>query len=405
MSADYRNPRRFFMLIMLLLVPFCAMLPYIAPSIFLQDMVDSFGAEMGIISLGMTLQLTMTGLCMFFGTFVQDRLGARRTIILGLALMAAGSYLTFAAPGLGVYLAARIIGGVGQGLYSVSNLSFNSEWFAGKERMYTIAFVTMATSAAMGLSYLINRPLCILLGSWQRAFLMYAVMITAVLILWIFAARDGVREMTVTGGAGGRKSSLLLAAKDPQYWKLMVVALTGGLVTSAINAFLPVYLTESRGMPEAAAALIAALNAFFGVAGSFLGAFLCSRIRRRKITLFFSTLLYFGLSLCITLVPGMTATAVCALAAGAVYFAMLTILTNVLAESNTTGDVNIYSGGNTIVNGTTQLFGILASVLFSAASAAWSMDIAFRVIFSVLIAGAAAALVIRETGTRQAESK
>lgn len=105
-GTPFRRPYRFVMAIMILIVPFCTMVPYVAPAVFMADIMETFGVDMSLAGLSMTIQLGATGICMFIGSFIQDRLGIRKSIILSIWAMALGNAIGFLAPNIGIFLFA-----------------------------------------------------------------------------------------------------------------------------------------------------------------------------------------------------------------------------------------------------------------------------------------------------------
>ena len=83
-GAPFRRPYRFFMAFLILIVPFCTMVPYVAPAVFMGDIMAQFGVDMSLAGLSMTIQLGATGICMFIGSVIQDKLGIRKSVILSI---------------------------------------------------------------------------------------------------------------------------------------------------------------------------------------------------------------------------------------------------------------------------------------------------------------------------------
>ena len=133
-----------------------------------------------------------------------------------------------------------------------------------------ITFNTAANSVFLAISYSIGRPLCNALGTWQAVLGLYAGIIAVVALLWTFFARDSAEALAAAqqraqmAGSGKKESSLLRAAKEIQYWKLLMFAGTFAIANTAIASFLPTYLTIERGMDATVATTISSLNSLFG---------------------------------------------------------------------------------------------------------------------------------------------
>lgn len=400
-DTPFRRPYRFFMAVLILTVPFCTMVPYVAPAVFMADIMQSFQVDMSLAGLSMTIQLGATGVCMFVGSFIQDRLGIRKSIILSIWSMVLGNLIAAFAPNIGLFLIARLISGFGQGLYSVSMTPCISTWFAGKERTYMITFNTAANSIFLAISYAIGRPLCNLLGSWQRVIGAYAIVIAVIALLWTFLSKDSPEAVPASAK---RKSSLGRAAKEIQYWKIMVYAGTFAVANTSIASFLPTYLTMERGLDATVATTISSLNSLFGIAGSLLGGVLCAQFWRRKPILLGALGLYILVGFGLTLFTSSAVIVVLALAAGALYFVPIAAQSNMMIETKQPFDPTILGGASGICSGIGQLLCVAVSFLFSAVSATYSMTIAYRVFFALCVLGLISCLLLRETG-RKPEAK
>lgn len=405
-GAPFRRPYRFFMAFLILIVPFCTMVPYVAPAVFMGDIMAQFGVDMSLAGLSMTIQLGATGICMFIGSVIQDKLGIRKSVILSIWSMVLGNLVAALAPNIGLFLFARFISGFGQGLYTVSMTPCISTWFADKERTYMITFNTAANSVFLAISYSIGRPLCNALGTWQAVLGLYAGIIAVVALLWTFFARDSAEALAAAQqraqmAAGGKKeSSLLRAAKEIQYWKLLMFAGTFAIANTAIASFLPTYLTIERGMDATVATTISSLNSLFGIAGSLLGGVLCAQMWRRKPILIGAIVLYILAGFGITFVSSSGLIVVLALAAGALYFIPIAAQSTIMIETKQPFDPTILGGAASISSGIGQLLCVIVSFLFQGVAAASSMTVAYRVFFALCLIGLLGALLLRETGKK-----
>ena len=163
---------------------------------------------------------------------------------------------------------------------------------------------------------------------------------------------------------------MLRAAKEIQYWKLLMFAGTFAIANTAIASFLPTYLTIERGMDATVATTISSLNSLFGIAGSLLGGVLCAQMWRRKPILIGAIVLYILAGFGITFVS---------------YSGLIVVLALAAAS---------------ISSGIGQLLCVIVSFLFQGVAAASSMTVAYRVFFALCLIGLLGALLLRETGKK-----
>jgi predicted MFS family arabinose efflux permease len=160
-SSSYR----WVMAFLLLITTFCQMIPYMAPAVIMQEIMADLGVGYGLAGMTIMIMLVMSGICMFAGSAILDKLGTRNTFVLAVWLLCAGNALSFAAGNIGVLLTGRAIVGVGFGICSVCASPFLSTWFDGKKRTYMITANLIANSAAVSISFSLSRPLMVLAGS------------------------------------------------------------------------------------------------------------------------------------------------------------------------------------------------------------------------------------------------
>ena len=124
---------------------------------------------------------TLIGLYMLPGAFVAipsgligQRFGAKRILLLGLALMAVGGVLT-ATESLQVAFAGRLISGIGGVIMNVMMTKMVADWFAGHEIVVVMSIFVASWPLGIALG-LVTFPPIAALSSW------HAVMITAAVV-------------------------------------------------------------------------------------------------------------------------------------------------------------------------------------------------------------------------------
>ncbi len=197
---------------------------------------------------------------------------------------------------------------------------------------------------------------------------------------------------------GKQQSSLRRAAKEIQFWKLLLFAGTFAIANTSIASFLPTYLTLERGMDATVATSISSLNSLFGIAGSLLGGVLCAQMWCRKPILIGAIALYILVGFGITMTSSGTLIIVLALAAGTLYFIPIAAQSTITIETKQPFDPSILGGAASISSGIGQLLCVIVSFLFQGVAVASSMTVAYRVFFSLCLIGLLGALLLHETG-------
>ncbi len=410
-NAPFRRPYRLVIAVLIFLAPFATMVPYISPSVFMLDIMESFEVDYTLAGLSMTIQLASTGICFFIGSYFQDRLGIRNTIVLSFWAMAVGNLMVFFAANIYVFLLIRLAAGFGQGLYTVCMASYISTWFEGKENSYVITLNGASNGLFIALAYSVGRPLCSVFGSWKNVLGFYAVLIAVLAVVWTLFGKespeglDAWKQSREAARTRGAKSSVRMAAKEKEYWKILVFCGTFMVANTAIATFLPTYLTEVRMMEPTVATLVSSLNSILGIVGSVLGGIISAQMWRRKPVLIGSIALYILCGFGITLVDSSTVLTVLCLLAGALYYLPLTAQAALTIETKKPFNPAIVTGAMAITNGFGQLLTIVVSPLFSSVTAHAGMTAAYRIFFGLCIAGLAAAVLMKETGVRPQQSR
>src|SRR3954470_12843816 len=86
------------------------------------------------------------------GGVIGQRLGERRLVLIGLALMVAGTTLTAMAGGIGTAVAGRLVSGVGAVLMNILLPKLVADWFAGREIATAMAVVLTSWPVGLGLA-------------------------------------------------------------------------------------------------------------------------------------------------------------------------------------------------------------------------------------------------------------
>lgn len=143
---------------------------------------------------------------------IADRYGRRRTVTIGLAVLAAASAGATFAPSAGWLLAARCVMGVGAALVMPGTLAILVHTFAPEERVKAFAVWSAVGSAAMAVGPLLGGLLVEAFG-WPGIFVIGAVLSAAAIVLMLRLVPESrdpqLRSIDVIGSIG---ITLMMAA-------------------------------------------------------------------------------------------------------------------------------------------------------------------------------------------------
>lgn len=248
------------------------------------DAAERFSVPQGSLAIFTSVQLALYLLMQVPAGLAADRLGPRRTLAIGLGLMAVGELIFAFATSMPVGLAGRALVGIGDALTFLNVLRLAHAWFPG--RMQTLLAALTGFAGALG-QLVSTVPLEAGLTElgWTPTFLV-AGAVTAVLVLVPLTL---VRDRPPHVPAPARHShepvlrTLVLAWRRPgtrHGFFLHMGALAPFTIVTAVWG-VP-YMVDAQGIGRGTAAsyLLAAVLAF-AAAGPTLGLFVGSDVRRQ----------------------------------------------------------------------------------------------------------------------------
>jgi MFS family permease len=241
------------------------------------------------------------------GGFLADIFGVRKVATVALLWWSAFTAITGAAAGLTQLLIARVLFGLGEGIYPACVFKAVAEWFPTKERATANGIRQAAGPLGAALSPLIVVGIMSLWG-WRAAF--YGLFFPGILIsvlVWLFVLDDPSRskwisaeelsEIGETRTAGAAKSGhmqdLLQVFRQPTILKYVFAIFAFDIAYWGFTTWLPTYLVKARGFSMDQMGVAASLPFFAGTIASVLGGWVSDRYFRdaRKVPLIAAQLL------------------------------------------------------------------------------------------------------------------
>jgi MFS family permease len=146
------------------------------------------------------------------GGVIGHRLGERRVVLGGLALMIAGGALTASADGFGLALTGRLVSGIGAVVMNILLAKLIADWFTGKELSTAMAVMLTSWPVGLGLAAATLGGLAAR-ASWRTAILgTAAVAALGLLLMLLYRDAPGVRAAPARAAPPGRELRLSLSA-------------------------------------------------------------------------------------------------------------------------------------------------------------------------------------------------
>ena len=257
------------------------------------------------------------------GGVVGQRLGERRVVVAGLALMVAGGVLTAVAGGFATAVAGRVVSGAGAVVMNILLAKLVADWFAGKE--VSTAMSVMLTSWPVGLGLAAATLGGVAAAtSWRTALVVTALVAALGLLLMLLVYRNapGAGAGAARAALSGRE--LRLSASAGVAWGCFNASLV------AIIAFGPALLVE-RGFALGDAGRVVSLAIWLTILSVPLGGLITDRLGRPALLIVAGSLLAAVTTLLIPVIsPPVLAFCLVGLAVGAPPGALMALLPRAL---------------------------------------------------------------------------
>lgn len=282
MVIDQPTHSRHFLAIILCITVLVAYFDRINVSIMIAD--SAFIADMGIADNPLAKGLMMSIFMISYGISnillgsVGDRMGPRKTMLLAIIIWALACTLGGLAAGSALFLVARALLGIGEGLHFPMNSIFIKNWFPNEER----GKANSTWMVGVNLAPVIGMPLfsaAVMYLGWRGTMFGLAVLsLLPFILLWFFTAdhphlnkrtnqaeRDYIanaikteREEAKAVNIGIWKNAKLLIT-NMNFWILVLYYCGANSVTWGVLAWLPSYLREARGFSWGEMGILASL--------------------------------------------------------------------------------------------------------------------------------------------------
>jgi MFS family permease len=227
------------------------------------------------------------------GSMIGRRLGERRVVVVGLALMAIGGVVTASAGGFATAAAGRLLSGIGAVLMNILLPTLIADWFAGREVATAMAVMLTAWPVGLGIATATLGHLAAA-TSWRTALLATAALAGLGVVLMLLF-REAPRA-----AAPARRP---LAARDVR------LGIAAGFAWGCFNAslvtitFFGPALLIARGLGLADADLIVSVAIWITMVSVPLGGLLADRLGRPTLLIAGGSLVAAGATLLVPVLP------------------------------------------------------------------------------------------------------
>ncbi|HEU4648603.1 MAG TPA: MFS transporter [Gemmatimonadales bacterium] len=270
-----------------------------APGVLMVPLEHEFGWTRATISLAVSVNLVLYGLIGPFAAAVMDRIGVRRTMVIGLACLALGMGLTplMTASWQLVALWGFVVGSGSGVIAPVLGATIVSRWFAAR-RGLVMGILTASTATGQLVFLPVLASLATTHGWRASALLMagFAVVVTPLVALIIRdfpsdkgllpyggTAADALPAARTGNPARAAVTALREGLRDRGFWILAGTFFICGLSTNGLIGTHLIPACVDHGIPEVAAAGLLATMGVFDLFGTTISGWLSDRWDSRKL--------------------------------------------------------------------------------------------------------------------------
>lgn len=248
----------------------------------MQEWTAVFGASQASVQLTFSgYVVAYGGLQLFYGP-LSDRLGRKRSLLIGLSLAGLGSLLAALSPDLLTLTCARVLQGAGTAAGMVVGRALVQDLFQGPDRTRVMAWVGMAMGLSPPLAIILGGQIHVQLG-WRANFVLIAVLSGG---LWLAAWR-GLPDAAAPAAArphwlGAMVASYARLAREPAFLLYVVIL---SMTTATFYAFLggaPIVLAGYGVGPAGIGPYIMCIPIAY-IVGNYLTSHLVRRIGERAL--------------------------------------------------------------------------------------------------------------------------
>lgn len=237
--------------------------------LFMPEMGRDFGIGREWFGLAIAVQNLLFGLVQPWVGAASDKYGARRVVLVGALIYAAGLVLAATAQGsASMMMALGVLVGLGlSGTTFVVLMGSVARWVQPDQRSRALGLVTAGGSLGQFAVVPMSQWWIDLFG-WRGAMVGMLVLM-ALLVLAILGLKRDAAPPEAASKAEGLAAALRSAARHPHYWLLNGGFFVCGFHIAFVATHFPAYLID-QGIPASVGAGCLALIGLFNIAGSYL---------------------------------------------------------------------------------------------------------------------------------------
>jgi MFS family permease len=264
--------------VLLFLTLICETLIWLAPAPILGPIMKSLKLSLAHAGLVVSIIALCIAVFSMLGAVVMQRMGALRSMVVGLWIMAGAQFMSGYSRSFAQLLGWRIVQGIGFGLVIAPPGALVMQWFGEREWPYINMFNALCSYVGLAAVYTITAPLYLAAhSSWNAVLRYYGLGCLGVALLWTVLGRERAGPKPTAAARsplGATRESVVREVVKMRDILLVAIGLFGGMWVFQLYAtFLPQYFREYRAMGLTQASTLTAVLPLAGIFAAVGGGF------------------------------------------------------------------------------------------------------------------------------------
>ena len=255
-------------------------------------LIQELGINKGTMGLLITAFYIIYGIMQIPTGMFTNILGPRKTILSFTALTLTGVFLFWISFRFEMLVVAQIIMGIGCSVFYINAVSLITQWFP-IERKATAIGILSAASGLGGFTSYMGFPLANAnFGGWRNLYIIMAIVLLANYVMNFFILKNNPKGNEIEHKSN---KNLLKSFGDVLRDRRIYPFIAGYMLLSfgwVLMAWMPAFLTETKGFTYVEAGLISSLGGIAAIPGCIAMGAISDRLRKRKLPLIIFSCLY-----------------------------------------------------------------------------------------------------------------
>ncbi|WP_051348809.1 MFS transporter [Peribacillus kribbensis] len=251
----------------------------------LSPVMDRIGAEWNLNKAQLGLMSTVFFAAYAFMQiptgFLADRFGRVKVLVIGYSVFGIATFLTGMTATFMIFLAARVVTGLGEGTYYGSQYGISSTITPNKYRGLVAAIINSGMAFGISLGFISSSYFTYTLNKgWQYPFYLFAVPTIIIAVLIAIFVRDHSHKDKKQRDKNEKVEMKKLFTKNHILVYILIFCSLYGFF--GMLTWLPYYLQTARGIEASKTGIVSSLVPWASIPGAILFGYLSDRIKSKK---------------------------------------------------------------------------------------------------------------------------